>query len=235
VVASVSRSGQGVSACRCSAFARPSFLIGFCRNHQLLNLYGRNYQILFLSTASRRASMEVATVPDMNRFLLQPGLEDLRPLAELALDLRNCWNHSTDPPWSRIEPEIWALTHNPWVVLQTASRTKLEALLEDPEFRDRVSELAQGQRQTLAAPAWFPSKKNEKTNNAVIRAADIPPSHETRRCLRVDCASLWSSLSRCGIFRLKTSIDEKRNACRESGKDKPRPAFGLVPDRPSNY
>jgi glycogen phosphorylase len=83
------------------------------------------------------------TVPDMDRFPFESGPEDLRPLAELALDLRNCWNHSTDPLWSRIEPELWALTHNPWVVLQTASRTKLKALAEDREFRDRVSELAE--------------------------------------------------------------------------------------------
>ena len=78
-------------------------------------------------------------MPDID--LLEPGPEDLRPLEELALDLRNCWNHSTDPLWSRIEPELWALTHNPWVVLQTASRTKLEALQEDRDFRNRVSEL----------------------------------------------------------------------------------------------
>jgi nitrate reductase cytochrome c-type subunit len=41
------------------------------------------------------------------------------------------------------------LTHNPWVVLQTASRTKLKALQEDREFRDRVNELAERQRQIL--------------------------------------------------------------------------------------
>ncbi len=94
-------------------------------------------------------------MPDTDRFALESGLEDLRPLVELALDLRNCWNHSTDPLWSRIEPELWALTHNPWVVLQTASRTKLKALQEDREFRDRVRELALRQRQILKSPAWF--------------------------------------------------------------------------------
>jgi glycogen phosphorylase len=92
-------------------------------------------------------------VPDIVQ--LKPGPEDLRPLEELALDLRNCWNHSTDPLWSRIEPELWALTHNPWVVLQTASRTKLKALQEDRDFRNRVSELAESHRQTLKGPAWF--------------------------------------------------------------------------------
>jgi glycogen phosphorylase len=51
---------------------------------------------------------------------------------ELALDLRWAWNHSAD--------ELWAVTHNPWVVLQTVSRTKLESFLARPEYtraRDR--------------------------------------------------------------------------------------------------
>jgi hypothetical protein len=43
----------------------------------------------------------------MDRFLLESGPEDLQPLAELAFDLRNCWDHSIDPLWSRIEPELW--------------------------------------------------------------------------------------------------------------------------------
>ena len=105
-------------------------------------------------------------VPDIVQ--LKPGPEDLRPLEELALDLRNCWNHSTDPLWSRIEPELWALTHNPWVVLQTASRTKLKALQEDRDFRDRVSELAERQRQTLKSPAWF---QHTQSNSPLTCAA----------------------------------------------------------------
>ncbi len=52
--------------------------------------------------------------------------------------LRNGWNHATDKVWSRIEPELWERTHNPWVVLQTASRTKLEALGRNAEFHERV-------------------------------------------------------------------------------------------------
>ena len=45
----------------------------------------------------------------------EPGVLDT--LVELALDLRRCWDHTTDPVWLRIEPELWSLTHNPWVVL----------------------------------------------------------------------------------------------------------------------
>ena len=38
-------------------------------------------------------------------------------LAELALDLRWSWNHSTDKLWRELDPELWHITHNPWVVL----------------------------------------------------------------------------------------------------------------------
>ena len=81
--------------------------------------------------------------------------ELLEPLVELALDLRNCWHHTADRVWSRIEPELWALTHNPWAVLQTASPAKLKVLEGDDEFRTHIRELVTRQRQYLKSEAWF--------------------------------------------------------------------------------
>ena len=46
-------------------------------------------------------------------------VERFNSLAELALDMRSSWNHATDQVW-------WQLPHNPWVVLQTVSREKLQ-------------------------------------------------------------------------------------------------------------
>ena len=89
--------------------------------------------------------------------LARPSAQLPEPLAELALDLRNCWDCTTHSVWSRIDPELWALTHNPWLVLQTASRTRIEALDADPEFRAQVHELARSQREYLKRPAWFQS------------------------------------------------------------------------------
>jgi starch phosphorylase len=79
----------------------------------------------------------------------------LEPLVELALDLRNCWDHTTDAIWSRIEPELWDRTHNPWVVLQTASRAKLMALAQDTEFAKQVRELINQRQQYREQEAWF--------------------------------------------------------------------------------
>lgn len=76
-------------------------------------------------------------------------------LAQLALNLRWSWNHSADELWGRLEPELWELTHNPWVILQTVSQEKLEAAWADPSFRQRVEEILQQQRTATVEPRWF--------------------------------------------------------------------------------
>ncbi len=82
-------------------------------------------------------------------------IEGFSALAELALDMRSAWNHATDQLWRQLDPELWAFTHNPWVVLQTVSREKLRQVLADPVFRKNVEDLVRIRRQTAEAPAWF--------------------------------------------------------------------------------
>jgi glycogen phosphorylase len=89
------------------------------------------------------------------RLFLPTEPEGIEDLLELALDLRWSWVHTEDELWAQLDPELWALTHNPWVVLQTVSRTKLQALLTDPAFRRQVDTLVHAQRQYLQTPAWF--------------------------------------------------------------------------------
>jgi hypothetical protein len=76
-------------------------------------------------------------------------------LAELALDMSSSWNHATDDVWRRLDPILWELTQNPWVVLQTVSRDQIESVLADPVFRKTVDDLLQTSRQAVEAPAWF--------------------------------------------------------------------------------
>ncbi|MGB8215459.1 MAG: alpha-glucan family phosphorylase [Anaerolineales bacterium] len=76
-------------------------------------------------------------------------------LAELALDLRWSWNHAADEIWQQLDPALWELTHNPWVVLQSVARNQIERLSADPVFRKRVDELLQAKSQASEAPAWF--------------------------------------------------------------------------------
>ncbi len=82
-------------------------------------------------------------------------VEGFESLAELALDLRWSWNHATDQLWRRLDPALWELTQNPWLVLQTVSREKLREVLADPAFRKEVDDRAQLSRTTAQAPAWF--------------------------------------------------------------------------------
>ncbi len=90
----------------------------------------------------------------INNFL-PTEIEGFDSLAELALDMRWSWNHATDEVWRQLDSELWEITNNPWVVLQTVSRDRIERVLGDPVFRKNVDGLLQASRQAAEAPAWF--------------------------------------------------------------------------------
>ncbi len=94
--------------------------------------------------------------------IIRPGerplcsdVEGFDSLSELALDMRSAWNHGADEVWRQIDSQLWQLTRNPWVVLQTVSREKLRRTLADPAFRKNVDDLVQAKRNAAEAPAWF--------------------------------------------------------------------------------
>ncbi|MGA2511099.1 MAG: alpha-glucan family phosphorylase [Candidatus Acidiferrales bacterium] len=87
--------------------------------------------------------------------LLPTDVEGFDSLAELALDMRWSWNHATDGVWRTLDPILWNLTQNPWVVLQTVSRDQLERVLADPAFRKNVDDHLRAKRQAAETPAWF--------------------------------------------------------------------------------
>ena len=87
--------------------------------------------------------------------LLPTEIEGFESLAELALNLRWSWNHATDQVWRQLDPKLWEITHNPWVVLQTVSRDRIERVLADPAFRKNLEAWVQARRNALSAPAWF--------------------------------------------------------------------------------
>jgi len=79
----------------------------------------------------------------------------LAALTELALDLRWSWNHSTDELWGRLDPELWELTQNPWVVLQTVSKRTIREASADPAFSEKVEQKLRKKREREKGPAWF--------------------------------------------------------------------------------
>jgi starch phosphorylase len=95
--------------------------------------------------------------------LLPTEIDGFDSLAELALDLRWSWNHATDEVWRQLDPELWEITHNPWVVLQTVSRDQIERVLADSIFRKNVDALVQRRRHALETPAWFQQNHSQSS------------------------------------------------------------------------
>jgi starch phosphorylase len=92
----------------------------------------------------------------------------LPALKELALDLRWSWNHSTDDLWEQLDSQLWQLTQNPWVVLQTQSERTIQDACRDPGFREKVGQMLRRKRETEAAATWF---HTAFPNSALTRVA----------------------------------------------------------------
>jgi len=86
---------------------------------------------------------------------LPANLEGFDSLAELALDIRWSWDHSADEVWRMLDPALWDLTQNPWVVLQTVSRDQFQSVMNDPTFRKKIDFLVEHRKNANAVPAWF--------------------------------------------------------------------------------
>src|SRR5450631_1570015 len=82
-------------------------------------------------------------------------VEGFDALAELALDLSWSWNHATDQVWRQLDPVLWNLTSNPWIVLQTVSQEALQRAFTDPAFRKNVADLVQRRREISKSNRWF--------------------------------------------------------------------------------
>ena len=76
-------------------------------------------------------------------------------LHELALDLGVTWNRYSDDIWRRIDPEVWRITRNPYLMLQQASEKVLQSMAHDRDLRGRVEDLVGARRRAAAAPGWF--------------------------------------------------------------------------------
>jgi len=81
--------------------------------------------------------------------------EELGALADLALDLRWSWSHATDVLWAHIDPELWALTHNPWLILRNISSERLRTLAADADFVARLQGFVDARKEWLASQTWF--------------------------------------------------------------------------------
>jgi len=101
-------------------------------------------------------------------FSNRPSVTDVSDaLADLALDLRWSFNHSADQLWERIDPELWDQTHNPWVVLQTASRERLQSVTADPIFQKLLADLHREKQMIVQSGGWFQKAHPHSSLSAV--------------------------------------------------------------------
>jgi starch phosphorylase len=89
---------------------------------------------------------------------VRANVDGFDSLARLALDMRWSWNHYTDEVWRTLDPVQWELTHNPWGLLQTVSKDRLQRAFADPEFSGMVDSLVQSRNRADETPAWFQLK-----------------------------------------------------------------------------
>jgi len=141
--------------------------------------------------------------------LLPTGIDGFDALLELALDLRWSWNHATDEVWRTLDPVLWEITQNPWVVLQTVARDKLEHALSDPVFRKKVEDMRCARREAEEKPAWFQREHPQAPLNCVAyfsmqRRGDPlgrrpHPVAAMIRDLPTDCESTRAQLAACEL------------------------------------
>jgi len=96
-------------------------------------------------------------------YLLPPLPQGLEGLAELSLDLRWSWNHTADKLWNYIDSELWSMTSNPWLMLQTVKTNRLKALATDSTFRGLMDKLVAEHREAIGEKAWFQQNHFEST------------------------------------------------------------------------
>jgi starch phosphorylase len=84
-----------------------------------------------------------------------PDASVVDALTEIALNLRWSWNHAADDLWSQLDPELWELTRNPWVMLQTVSRQRLKRLSSEPQIRRRLDEIIERRHRREDTTSWF--------------------------------------------------------------------------------
>jgi starch phosphorylase len=102
-------------------------------------------------------------------------------LVELALNLHWSWNHAADELWKALDGDLWGSTQNPWVILRTVSREKIEAALGAPDFRQELDSLLQQNRDLFVSQGTLTGESLpvEKFHDADAHAANSPVELKT--------------------------------------------------------
>lgn len=81
--------------------------------------------------------------------------ESLHGLFTLALDLHWTWHHGSDELWRTLDEDTWSATRNAWLVLNSVSGDRIEALAQDPVFQQRYREQVAAHKAFSSAGTWY--------------------------------------------------------------------------------
>ena len=88
---------------------------------------------------------------------------ELQPLVELATDMFWTWSHAGDALWRAINPEIWAQTANPYVILQNLSPGRMRELSQDAVVRGELERLVRSRQDYLSRHCWHETVANARS------------------------------------------------------------------------
>ena len=96
----------------------------------------------------------------LRSFTVRPSLPpELAALEELAMNLRWSWDAQTRDLFRWVDPDGWdATVHDPVRLLGLVSRSRLEALVEDPGFMRFLGEVREELQRYLDGERWFQSR-----------------------------------------------------------------------------
>ena len=95
------------------------------------------------------------------------GSREIRFARRACPGMRWSWNHYADEIWQQLDPKLWEITQNPWIILQTVSRDQMQRVLANPAFRKKVDILVKIRREAAEAPAWFQNNYQQASLSCV--------------------------------------------------------------------
>ncbi|MFJ6850044.1 alpha-glucan family phosphorylase [Streptomyces sp. NPDC091271] len=106
----------------------------------------------------------------IRRFTVRPVLpEPLRPLSDLARNLRWSWHTETQQLFQAADPEGWRPADaDPVRLLGAVSAARLAELAGDQHFMHRLTEVSEDLREYLGGPRWY---QNQLSQGAELPAA----------------------------------------------------------------
>src|SRR5262245_15224882 len=117
--------------------------------------------------------------PDLSEKIPPP----LKPLLELAGNLRWSWHGPARTVFERVDPSVWeAVRQNPVALFRQVSRERLNALERDADFLAVLDAAMSDLRRYMERPTWYATRHADA---ATLRVAYFSAEYGIAECLPV--------------------------------------------------